>query len=148
MPVMILMRCISLQIVFLMPQSLPLGRRDSVRYGEWSLSPVLCASCLKSWLVCMIRQSFSVWSILIVSLIKVARDGNSLPSLARFLFVYFVFFPPFSVGRKQLTFGPACWTPVINSQTYPHSSQWFPVAFGKWMCSRDWLSETPEWILE
>lgn len=71
-----------------------------------------------------------------------------LPSLARFLFVYFVFFPPFSIGRKQLTFGPACWTPVINSQTYPHSFQWFPVAFGKWMCSRDWLSETPEWILE
>lgn len=31
-----------------------------------------------------------------------------LPSLARFLFVYFVFFPPFSIGRKQLTFGPAC----------------------------------------
>lgn len=73
-----------------------------------------------------------------------------LSAVARsFSFCLFCFFsPPFSVGRKQLTFGPACWTPVINSQTYPHSFQWFPVAFGKWMCSRDWLSETPEWILE
>lgn len=72
-----------------------------------------------------------------------------LSAVARsFSFCFCFFSPPFSVGRKQLTFGPACWTPVINSQTYPHSFQWFPVAFGKWMCSRDWLSETPEWILE
>lgn len=72
-----------------------------------------------------------------------------LSAVARsFSFCLFCFFSSVFCWEETADFRPSLWTPVINSQTYPHSFQWFPVAFGKWMCSRDWLSETPEWILE